>query len=46
MPPTQQQQPPPSTNFNTNIVHAQQQHEPRGDIMPLKLRMKMLNAKS
>jgi hypothetical protein len=46
MPPTQQQQQPPSTNFNTNIVHSQQQHEPRGDIMPLKLRMKMLNAKS
>jgi len=39
----------PST-FNTNIIHSQQQqqqqHEPRGDMMPLKLRMKMLNAKS
>jgi hypothetical protein len=35
----------PSTNFNTNILHSQQ-HEPRGDMMPLKLRMKMLNAKS
>jgi len=36
MPPTQ----PPS-----NIIHSQQ-HEPRGDMMPLKLRMKMLHAKS
>ncbi|CAF0827255.1 unnamed protein product [Rotaria sp. Silwood1] len=44
MPPTQQQQQ-QSTNFNTNIAHSQQ-HEPRGDMMPLKLRMKMLNAKS
>ncbi|CAF1004245.1 unnamed protein product [Rotaria magnacalcarata] len=45
----QQQQPPQqqsqSTNFNTNILHTQQ-HESRGDMMPLKLRMKMLNAKS
>ncbi|CAF0891916.1 unnamed protein product [Rotaria sp. Silwood1] len=45
MPPTQQQQQQQSTNFNTNIAHSQQ-HEPRGDMMPLKLRMKMLNAKS
>ncbi|CAF0917837.1 unnamed protein product [Rotaria sordida] len=49
MPQTQQQQ---STNCNTNITHLQQQqqqqqqHESRGDMMPLKLRMKMLNAKS
>ncbi|CAF1440189.1 unnamed protein product [Adineta ricciae] len=27
-------------------THSQQTHEPRGDMMPLKLRMKMLNAKS
>ena len=32
-----------SEQINT---HSQQTHEPRGDMMPLKLRMKMLNAKS
>ncbi|CAF1624380.1 unnamed protein product [Adineta ricciae] len=41
-----------STSFNQTITPAQQMqaqpqsHEPRGDMMPLKLRMKMLNAKS
>jgi hypothetical protein len=36
-------QPPSSTN---PVQPPQQQHEPRADMMPLKLRMKMLNAKS
>ncbi|CAF1128571.1 unnamed protein product [Adineta steineri] len=37
-----------STMFNTNMTQTQQQpqNETRGDMMPLKLRMKMLNAKS
>jgi hypothetical protein len=42
MPPTQPQ---PSTN-PVQLQQQQQQHEPRLDMMPLKLRMKMLNARS
>jgi hypothetical protein len=46
MPPFQQQSSVcVSKQINTNTAHTQQ-HEPRGDMMPLKLRMKMLNAKS
>ena len=44
IPPPQEQQQPPS-NFSTNIIRSQQR-EARGDMMPLKLRMKMLNAKT
>jgi hypothetical protein len=43
--PSTQQQSSSSSNSNVNILHLQQ-HEPRSDMMPLKLRMKMLNAKS
>jgi hypothetical protein len=46
MPPLQQPSTCVSEQINTNISHIQQSHEPRGDMMPLKLRMKMLNAKS
>jgi hypothetical protein len=45
MPPLQQ----PSTcvgEQNNTVATHTQSHEPRGDMMPLKLRMKMLNAKS
>ncbi|CAF2543272.1 unnamed protein product [Rotaria sp. Silwood2] len=45
MPPTQQQQQQQQQQQPTNI-NPSQQHESRGDMMPLKLRMKMLNAKS
>jgi len=41
MPPLQQS----STYISEQPTHTQS-HEPRGDMMPLKLRMKMLNAKS
>ncbi len=34
-----------SAQMNSDTTHSQS-HEPRGDMMPLKLRMKMLNAKS
>ena len=38
---------PSSQQLSINPVPSQQsQHEPRGDMMPLKLRMKMLNARS
>ncbi len=44
MPPTQHSS---SSNFNSNLAHSQPpSHEQRGDMMPLKLRMKMLNARS
>jgi len=46
MPPLQQPSTCVSEQINTNTNHIQQSHEPRGDMMPLKLRMKMLNAKS
>jgi hypothetical protein len=45
MPPLQQPSTYVSEQINTNTTHTQS-HEPRGDMMPLKLRMKMLNAKS
>jgi hypothetical protein len=46
MPPLQQQSSTCiSEQIHTITTHTQS-HEPRGDIMPLKLRMKMLNAKS
>lgn len=38
---------PPTQQASAHPAHSQQpQHESRGDMMPLKLRMKMLNAKS
>ncbi|UJR35452.1 hypothetical protein I4U23_028208 [Adineta vaga] len=43
MPPSQQSSTCVSEQTNT---HTKQTHESRGDMMPLKLRMKMLNAKS
>ena len=43
MPPLQQLSNCVAEQINTNPT---QSHEPRGDMMPLKLRMKMLNAKS
>ena len=46
MPPIQQPSTCVSQQINTITTHTQQSHEPRGDMMPLKLRMKMLNAKS
>ena len=47
MPPTQQSTPFNQTNIPAQLSQAQSQsHEPRGDMMPLKLRMKMLNAKN
>jgi len=45
MPPLQQSSVCVSEPINTVPIHTQP-HEPRGDMMPLKLRMKMLNAKS
>ncbi|CAF1372487.1 unnamed protein product [Adineta steineri] len=46
MPPLQQSSTCVSEQIQTINNHTQQSHEPRGDMMPLKLRMKMLNAKS
>jgi hypothetical protein len=45
MPPLQQSSTCTSEQIHTISTHTQS-HEPRGDMMPLKLRMKMLNAKS
>ncbi|CAF0721727.1 unnamed protein product [Rotaria sordida] len=45
MPPLQQSSTYIPEQNNTITTHTQS-HEPRGDMMPLKLRMKMLNAKS
>ncbi|CAF2528897.1 unnamed protein product [Rotaria sp. Silwood2] len=45
MPPLQQSSNCIGEQHNTVTTHTQS-HEPRGDMMPLKLRMKMLNAKS
>ncbi|CAM4794457.1 unnamed protein product [Rotaria magnacalcarata] len=45
MPPLQQPSNCVAEQINTVTSHTQQ-NEPRGDMMPLKLRMKMLNAKS
>jgi hypothetical protein len=46
MPPLQQPSNCVAEQINTIISTQTQSHEPRGDMMPLKLRMKMLNAKS
>jgi hypothetical protein len=45
MPPLQQSSNCVAEQINAIATHTQS-HEPRGDMMPLKLRMKMLNAKS